>query len=139
MENADAMPLPAILAIAGFFTVIVAIAVVVARALARSYRPVGEERSRADRLQVNGVRVEASVTAWAKHPGGGEEAPAMRLHARFPFRGSSHDAELVVRIDRALVAGFSPGSTVHLLVDPADPGDVAIDRSRSPVELPRSR
>ena len=45
MENADAMPLPAILAIAGFFTVIVAIAVVVARALARSSSSASTARS----------------------------------------------------------------------------------------------
>lgn len=138
MENSDAMPLPVILMIAGFFTVIVIIAVVVTVVSTRNYRPIAQEKERAERLVTSGLRVEGRVTAWARYQAGTEEAQAMRLRVRFPFRGTAHDAELVVRIDRGLIAGFSPGSSVHLLVDPADPDQVAVDRGGSAVELPRS-
>ncbi len=138
MESSEAMPLPVILMIAGFFTVIVIIAVTVATVSTRSYRPIAQEMARAERLRPGGLRIQGRVTAWARYRGGTEEAPRMRLRVRFPFHGSAHDAELVVCIDRAFLAGFAPGSSIHLLVDPEEPGQVAVDRETSPVELPRS-
>ena len=62
----------------------------------------------------------------------------MRLRVRFPLHGATHEAELVTRVDRGLLSRFTPGSTIHLLVDPEDPDQVALDRSASVVELPRS-
>ncbi|MEV7230774.1 hypothetical protein AB0M79_27690 [Polymorphospora sp. NPDC051019] len=61
-----------------------------------------------------------------------------RRRAQFPLHGSPHDAELVVHIDRGFLAGFSPGSSIHLLVDPENPEQVAVDCSANAVELPRS-
>lgn len=87
---------------------------------------------------MTGLRVEGTVIAWAKHPGGDESAPSMRLHVGFPVEGAQHEAELVVCIDRGLLTDFSPGASIHLLADPADLSQVAVDRARNAVELPRS-
>lgn len=138
MENSDAMPLPMILMIVSFFALVVAIAIVVSIASTRNHRPIAQERERAKRLATGGLRIEGRVTAWATYRGGTEEAPSMRLRVQFPFSTSQHDAELVTCIDRGLLTGFAPGSRIHLLVDPENPDQVAVDRSANAVELPRS-
>ncbi|MFJ2620640.1 hypothetical protein [Glutamicibacter sp. NPDC087344] len=137
MENTDAMPPFLMWSIIGFFAVIVVIAILVARAFDRMHRPVAEEQSRAERLAGAGLRVEGTVVSWARHPGGDDTAPNLRLLVQFLLDEVPHQAELVAGIDRGLLSGFSPGSGVFLLVDPKDPGRVAIDRSRSFVKIPR--
>jgi len=137
MENTDAMPAFLIWSIVAFFGVITVIAVLVARTFSRYHRPVAEEQARAARLASTGLRVQGTVTAWATHPGGGENARSVRLQVAFPHDGSLLDAELVVTIDRGLIAGFAPGNVIHLLVDPEDPSQVAVDRTASIVEVPR--
>jgi len=132
------MPLPVILMIVSFFALVVAIAIVVSVASTRSYRPIAQERERSERLATTGLRVEGRVTAWAAYRGGTEETPSMRLRVQFRLSTSQHDAELVTRIDRGLLTGFAPGSSIHLLVDLEDPDQVAIDRGANAVELPRS-
>lgn len=53
----------------------------------------------------------------------------------------ANDAPVVVRtlIDEGLLPQFAvQGKTVHLLRDPADASVVAIDRMRTPLEIPRA-
>lgn len=138
MESSDAMPLPMVLMIVGFFTVIAVIAVTVATVSARGHRPIAQEQVKAERLAADGLRVEGRVTAWMRGPGGDEDALRLRLRVRFAFNGSAHEAELMTRVDRGLLLRFAPGSSIHLLVDPEEPDQVAVDRETSPVGLPRS-
>src|SRR5699024_3229769 len=85
------------------------------------YRPIAQERSLAERLGPDGRRVKGTVSAWTRHPGGSDVTTAVRLRVRFPLHGTTHEVELVTSIDRELLSGFTPGSTIHLLVDPEAP------------------
>lgn len=138
MANSTVMPLPIILLLVGFFALVVAIAIVVTIATNRSYRPIAQERALAERLGPDGLRVKGTVSAWTRHPGGSDVTTAVRLRVRFPLHGTTHEVELVTSIDRELLSGFTPGSTIHLLVDPEAPDQVAVDRRASVVNLPRS-
>jgi len=47
----------------------------------------------------------------------------------------AREADLEVWVEDALLPQFATGQTVHLLIDPADPSLVAVDRSRTPVQV----
>ena len=138
MDNSEAMPAFLVWSIVGFFAVIVVIAVLVTRTFSRYHRPIAEERARAARLASDGLRVEGTIAAWAKHPGGDESSPSMRLRVSYRVDQIAHESDLVATIDRGLLTDFAPGKSIHLLVDPADSSQIAIDRERSPMEVPRS-
>ncbi|RZL64503.1 MAG: hypothetical protein EOP81_08075 [Variovorax sp.] len=53
--------------------------------------------------------------------------------------GGSSAAVIRTLVDEALLPQFSVvGTRVHLLRDPRDPSRLAIDRSRTPLEIPRT-
>ncbi len=79
---------------------------------------------------------EAQVLAWEKQPVTIEDSTHMKLTVRFLANGFPREAEFNVLIEDLLVRNFAPGETIHVLYDPADPTRVAVDRARSPIEVP---
>lgn len=120
-----------------FFTIlIIAVALAVIGFLLRQ-RPFREERARALSLATAGTRTPALVRAWSRESAT-EKASNLRLTVSFAAHGVEREVEVPVRVDKDLIIGFAPGTTIHLLIDPADPARVCVDRSLSPVEVPRS-
>lgn len=136
MENGDAMPPQMIYLIVGFFTVVVIIAITVTIVSTRAHRPFREEEARAKDLAVRGHHIMGRVIAWKKLPGGSESTQGVLIKASFILNNVEHETELPIHVDRGLLNRIAPGSHLHLLVDPDDPAQVAVDRARSPVEVP---
>jgi len=49
--------------------------------------------------------------------------------------GATRSVSLRVKIEEGLLPGFASGKHIHLLYDPADPANVAIDREKNPVSI----
>jgi len=98
-------------------------------------------------LGQSGQPVEAVVRNVRMHPnnmtrGGsrGQTVCALVLDVAYTdATGTAHTASIPTFVEDALVPQFlAPGRIVHLRYDPSDPASVSIDRTRTPLELPRA-
>lgn len=101
-------------------------------------RPYREEAALAKHLASTGTKATGRVTAWERQLGGVVGEVDFRITIEFEVIGENRETSVFVRVEDEVVARFSPGSTVHVLVDPAKPDCIAIDRELSPVSVPRS-
>lgn len=108
--------------------------------IARSYLPSAEERlARELETAPNAVQAAATVLR-ARHDGIMETQDIRRTRLILTADlsvdgGANREVELAVRVEDALLANFASGQTIHVLYDPADPSRVAVDRTRSPVQV----
>ena len=98
-------------------------------------------------LAHTGQPAEAVVSNVRMHPnnmtrGGsrGQTVCALVLDVAYTdAAGAAHSASIPTFVEDALVPQFlTPQRVVHLRYDPSDPASVAIDRTRTPLELPRA-
>jgi len=101
-------------------------------------QPYREERVLASRLAQSGLPAPAEVLTLDRQPGGADLfAVPMKLGVRYAdAAGHERRTDLHVYIDNELLANFLPGKTVFLRYDPADPASIAVDRARTPTEIP---
>lgn len=119
-----------------FFAFLILVVAVVSLASTTLRRAFIEERDRAMRLARVGARAGGVVQEWARGLGGIAGESDLKLTIALNTDGMRWDVVLYVRVERELVASFRPGKTVHVLYDPHDPSQVAIDRDLSPVSIP---
>lgn len=96
------------------------------------------EQANYERLQVQGRPASAEVLALTRVSKGDIDSDiTLRLRiATAEGEVAAHEQLLDVRVAHELVAGFMPGRHVQVLVDPADPSIVAIDRRVTPTDIP---
>ncbi len=106
---------------------------------AQTFLPGADEKTAAE-LADSGRAVSQAARVVALQRRGSVETHAMRqtrvqLTVSLPGEGGQERAVTLpsLNIEDALLPGFATGQIVHVLVDPADPERVAIDRERSPV------
>jgi hypothetical protein len=105
----------------------------------RGYMPGPEERSAAQLAGRGDVR-SASGQVLALRRIGAAESETMR-RTRVVLTVAVHagegpsQAELDAWIEDSLLPAFATGQTIHLLYAAGNPGLIAIDRSRSPVQI----
>ncbi|MCC2596533.1 hypothetical protein LKR43_09280 [Pusillimonas sp. MFBS29] len=123
-----------------WFWVILAFSVLMFVVLTLGFLPRQEERL-ADRLSRDSLAVRTTAKVVALDRRGTEEGQTMHrtglnltLAVSEPD-GSERIARLVVWVEDAVLPNFATGRTVHVLYDPDDPATLAIDRSRSPVQV----
>ncbi len=126
---------------------LVAVSVVIVAT--RENRAYSAEARTWERLALTGVPAQAVVESLKRSEnelsrGGsqGQTVHAVELSLRVIGADALvEERRAVVRtlIDEGLLPQFAvPGKTVHLLRDPDDPSIVAIDRARTPLEIPRA-
>lgn len=95
------------------------------------------EAARYERLEAQGRSASAEVLALTRVAKGDIDSD-ITLRIRIPAEGqaAAHEHQLDVRVAHELVAGFMPGRQIQVLIDPADPSIVAIDRRRTPTDIP---
>lgn len=110
----------------------------------RSY---SAESKRWASLAASGETAEGRVTRFALHGNNmtragshGQTVCAATLDIDYTdHAGTAHAVTLQTFIEDALVPSFTgPGRRVFLRYDPQQPASVAIDRARTPLELPRA-
>ncbi|AWP73649.1 DUF3592 domain-containing protein [Bordetella bronchiseptica] len=100
-------------------------------------RPYETERALAAQLARTGRPAQAEVLALDRQPGGELYAAPMKLALRYAdAMGRARQAELHVYIDSELLVNFMPGQAIHVRFDPSDAARIAVDRERSPTEIP---
>jgi hypothetical protein len=97
------------------------------------------------RLQHNGIPVRAEIESLKRSEHGltrggtyGQRVHAVELVLKvFDDTDAAHPAALRTLIDEALLPRFCvAGTEVHLLRDPDDASIMAVDRARTPLEIP---
>lgn len=113
----------------------------------RENRLYAAEHKRWTALAQSGRPIEGTVRNFRLHPGNmtrggshGQTVCAVVLDIDYTDgSGAPRTAAVRTFIEDALVPSFqAPGKRVHLRVDPQDPALVAIDRERTPLEIPRA-
>lgn len=95
------------------------------------------EQASYERLQAQGRSASAEVLALTRVSKGDLDSDiTLRIRIiQAEGQAAPQEQQLDVRVAHELVAGFMPGRQIQLLLDPADPSVVAIDRRRTPTDI----
>lgn len=117
--------------------VVLFLAFVVVHSL-RTNRPYREEAQRYERLLTQGQAASAEVLGLRElDQGTYDNDVELRLRTSAQPERPSRELLLKTRIARELVVNFMPGQTIFVLLDPADPALLAIDRRQSVTTISR--
>ncbi|MDX3905807.1 MAG: DUF3592 domain-containing protein [Pigmentiphaga sp.] len=103
----------------------------------RSGAVYNQEEARWLRLAERGVSAEATVMTLKRGRVGRTYDMGMDMTVRYVDTAQQpQEATLRAYIAEELIANFAPGKHIHIVLDPADPAQIAVDRRRTPTVLP---